>query len=89
MPDGGSLTVSAQRHGAEALLSISDNGRGMTEEEARLLFVPFFTTKSDGTGLGLAYTQRVVNEHGGKINCATARGKGSTFSIQLPLAVAA
>ena len=89
MPDGGSLTVSAQRHGAEALLSISDNGRGMTEEEARLLFVPFFTTKSDGTGLGLAYTQRVVNEHGGKINCATAPGKGSTFSIQLPLAVGA
>ena len=89
MPDGGSLTVSAQRHGAEALLSISDNGRGMTEEEARLLFVPFFTTKSDGTGLGLAYTQRVVNEHGGKINCATTRGKGSTFSIQLPLAVGA
>jgi len=89
MPDGGSLTVSAQRHGAEALLSIIDNGRGMTDEEARFLFVPFFTTKSDGTGLGLAYTQRVVNEHGGKINCATARGKGSTFSIQLPLAVGA
>jgi signal transduction histidine kinase len=89
MPDGGNLTVSAQRHGAEALVSISDNGRGMTEEEARHLFVPFFTTKSDGTGLGLAYTQRVVSEHGGKINCATARGKGSTFSIQLPLAVAA
>jgi two-component system sensor histidine kinase HydH len=89
MPDGGNLTVSAQRHGTEALVSISDNGYGMTEEEARHLFVPFFTTKSDGTGLGLAYTQRVVNEHGGRINCATARGKGSTFSIQLPLAVGA
>ena len=89
MPEGGNLTVSAQRHGAEALVSISDNGCGMTAEEARHLFVPFFTTKSDGTGLGLAYTQRVVNEHGGKINCATARGKGSTFSIQLPLAVGA
>ena len=88
MPDGGNLTVTVQRHGAEALMSISDNGRGMTEEEARHLFVPFFTTKSDGTGLGLAYTQRVINEHGGRIDCATARGKGSTFSIQLPLAVA-
>src|SRR6478672_3265113 len=88
MPDGGNLTVITQRHGAEALISISDNGRGMTEEEARHLFVPFFTTKSDGTGLGLAYTQRVINEHGGRIDCATARGKGSTFSIQLPLAVA-
>ena len=86
MPDGGNLTVTAQRHGAEALISVSDNGRGMTEEEARHLFVPFFTTKSDGTGLGLAYTQRVINEHGGRIDCATARGKGSTFSIQLPLA---
>jgi signal transduction histidine kinase len=89
MPDGGNLTVSAKRDGAEALVSISDNGRGMTEEEARNLFVPFFTTKSDGTGLGLAYAQRVINEHGGKIDCATARGKGSTFSIQLPLAVGA
>ena len=89
MPDGGNLTVSAERNGSEALVSISDNGRGMTEEEAGNLFVPFFTTKSDGTGLGLAYAQRVINEHGGKIDCATARGKGSTFSIQLPLAVGA
>jgi two-component system, NtrC family, sensor histidine kinase HydH len=89
MPDGGNLTISAKRNGAEALVSISDNGRGMTDEEARNLFVPFFTTKSDGTGLGLAYAQRVISEHGGKIDCATARGKGSTFSIQLPLAVGA
>lgn len=89
MPDGGNLTVSAQRQGAEALVSVSDSGRGMTEEEARYLFVPFFTTKSDGTGLGLAYTQRVVNEHGGKIEFATVQGKGSTFSIQLPFAVTA
>ena len=89
MPNGGNLAVSAKRNGAQALVSISDNGRGMTEEEARNLFVPFFTTKSDGTGLGLAYSQRVINEHGGKIDCATAWRKGSTFSIQLPLAVGA
>ncbi len=89
MPDGGNLTVSAKGNGAEALVSISDNGRGMTEEEGRNLFVPFFTTKSDGTGLGLAYAQRVINEHGGKIDCITAWGKGSTFTIQLPVAVGA
>ncbi len=89
MPGGGNLTVSTQADGAKALLSISDSGRGMTEEEARNLFVPFFTTKSDGTGLGLAYAQQVISEHGGRIDCATVRGKGSTFSIQLPLAVAA
>jgi signal transduction histidine kinase len=87
MPDGGNLTVSAKRSGAEALVCISDSGHGMTEEEARNLFVPFFTTKSDGTGLGLAYAQQVVSEHGGRIDYATARGRGSTFSIQLPLAV--
>jgi signal transduction histidine kinase len=89
MPDGGKLIVSTQRNGAEALVSISDSGRGMSEEEARNLFVPFFTTKNDGTGLGLAYVQRVINEHGGKIDCATARGHGSSFNIQLPLAVGA
>jgi len=89
MPDGGNLTVSARRNGADALVSISDSGHGMTDEEAENLFVPFFTTKSDGTGLGLAYAQQVISEHGGRIDCATARGKGSTFSIQLPLAVGA
>jgi signal transduction histidine kinase len=89
MPAGGNLTVSAKRSGGAALVSISDNGRGMSEEEARNLFVPFFTTKGDGTGLGLAYAHQVVSEHGGRIDCSTARGKGSTFSIQLPLAVGA
>src|SRR5213075_3272943 len=57
-------------------LIVSDKRVGMTEEEARNLFVPFFTTKSDGTGLGLAHTQQIVNEHGGQINFATKRGEG-------------
>src|SRR5437773_12277342 len=88
MPDGGNLTVSAQRNGAEALVSISDNGHGMTEEEARNLYVPFFTTKSDGTCLGLAYAQRVVNEHGGRILIARAWAEGSSCGTELPLHVA-
>ncbi len=46
MPHGGNLTVSTQRHGTEALVSISDNGQGMTEDEARHLFVPFFARTS-------------------------------------------
>jgi signal transduction histidine kinase len=87
MPDGGNLTVNTKKNGTTALVSISDDGRGMTHEEARNLFIPFFTTKSDGTGLGLAHTQQIVNEHGGKIDCTTSLGKGSTFSIELPLAV--
>src|SRR5213075_3272944 len=89
MPTRLSLTIKAKRRWTEVWGCGRNNGRGMTEEEARNLFVPFFTTKSDGTGLGLAYAQQVINEHGGKIDCATVRGKGSTFSIQLPLAVGA
>ena len=87
MPNGGNLTVNTKKNGTKALVSISDDGRGMTHEEALNLFVPFFTTKSDGTGLGLAHTQQIVNEHGGKIDCTTSMGKGSTFSIELPFAV--
>lgn len=87
MPGGGNLTIATKRNGTKALVSVSDNGHGMTEEEARNLFIPFFTTKTDGTGLGLAHTQQIVNEHGGRIDWTTKRGKGSTFTIQLPLAV--
>jgi signal transduction histidine kinase len=87
MPGGGKLTIATKRTGTKALVSISDNGHGMTDEESRHLFIPFFTTKSDGTGLGLAHTQQIINEHGGRIDWATKRGEGSTFTIQLPLVV--
>ena len=87
MPSGGNLTIATKRNGTTALVSVSDNGRGMTEEEARNLFIPFFTTKTDGTGLGLAHTQQIVNEHGGRIDWTTKRGEGSTFTIQLPLEI--
>jgi len=73
MPGGGNLTLATKRNGTKALVSVSDNGHGMTEEEARNLFIPFFTTKSDGTGLGLAHTQQIINEHGGRIEWTTKR----------------
>jgi len=87
MPGGGNLTIATKRNGTKALVSVSDSGHGMTEEEARNLFIPFFTTKTDGTGLGLAHTQQIVTEHGGRIDWTTKRGEGSTFTIQLPLEV--
>jgi signal transduction histidine kinase len=89
MPHGGNLSVSANRTNSKALIRISDTGLGMSKEEARNLFVPFFTTKRDGTGLGLAHTLQIINEHGGKIDYLTAPGKGSTFMIQLPLTAGA
>src|SRR5438067_1415774 len=84
MPDGGNLTVNTKKNGATALVYISDNGRGMTKDEARNLFVPFFTTKSDGTGLGLAHTQQIINEHGGKIDCTTSPGKAVPLRFNFP-----
>lgn len=66
MNDGGRLTVRTNRNSPNAIISITDTGRGMSEDEAGRLFEPFFTTKSDGTALGLVHTQQVVLEHGGK-----------------------
>src|SRR5262249_11581219 len=60
MPGGGNLTIATKRNGTKALVSVSDSGHGVTEEEARNLFIPFFTTKTDGTGLGLAHTKQIV-----------------------------
>jgi signal transduction histidine kinase len=85
MPDGGELTVSTSREGKKALLRVSDSGQGMTEEQVKRVFEPFFTTKKEGTGLGLALVQQIATEHGGHIECESISGKGSTFTIFLPL----
>jgi len=86
MPDGGILTVGTERDGAQAALRITDTGKGMTDEQVRQVFAPFFSTKAQGTGLGLSLAQQIVTEHGGHIECVSAVGKGSTFTIYLPLA---
>ena len=49
------------------------------------MFVPFFSTKANGTGLGLAFVQQVVAEHGGHVECESTFGQGSTFTLSLPL----
>ncbi|MEO1249232.1 MAG: ATP-binding protein [Pseudomonadota bacterium] len=68
-------------------LSVSDNGKGMSQETLDRVFEPFFTTKGDdgGTGLGLAAVQGIVVEHGGGTTIATEPGKGSTFCVYLPV----
>jgi signal transduction histidine kinase len=86
MPDGGELTVSTLCDGGEVLLRVMDNGKGMSEEQRQQVFTPFFTTKNEGLGLGMALVHQIVAEHGGHIECESASGKGSTFTIFLPLA---
>jgi len=84
--EGGELSISSRLAGSQIEILVSDNGRGMSPEELEQLFTPFFTTKATGTGLGLAYAQQVVLEHGGEIRCESTPGERTTFTIALPVA---
>jgi signal transduction histidine kinase len=85
MQSGGTLAVSTQKSGNQILLRVADNGRGMNEQQLSQIFVPFFTTKPRGTGLGLPLTQQILHEHGAQIECVSALGRGTTFTIHFPL----
>jgi signal transduction histidine kinase len=89
MPDGGTLRVHVRRTKGKALPSveveISDTGKGISKDEKERVFQPFYTTKSTGTGLGLATVQRIVEGHGGSVHLDSATGKGSSFILRFPL----
>jgi signal transduction histidine kinase len=85
----GHVRVGVRRSGIEALLTITDDGCGMTEEVLEHLFEPFFTRRrsGQGTGLGLSIVHRIIADHGGRIAASSAgAGQGSTFRVTLPLA---
>ena len=83
MPEGGTLTLRTAALAGGVRLEISDTGQGLTPEECARLFTPYYTTKTHGTGLGLAIVQSVVSDHGGRISVESAKGRGSTFRIEL------
>jgi signal transduction histidine kinase len=85
MPDGGKLTVETVVEDKYIKINISDTGEGMTTEVMQNLFVPFFTTKVDGTGVGLAVSQKIIDDHGGFIKMKSVLKEGTTFSIYLPI----
>ncbi|MFM8434288.1 MAG: sensor histidine kinase, partial [Planctomycetia bacterium] len=85
----GQVRVSARRSGGAAVLTVIDDGCGMTQEVLEHLFEPFFTRRKtgQGTGLGLSIVNRIVADHGGRIEAASAGpGRGSTFRVTLPVA---
>jgi signal transduction histidine kinase len=87
--DGGQVQVAVKRSGAEALLTFTDNGCGMTTEVLEHLFEPFFTRRKtgQGTGLGLSIVHRIVADHGGRIEAhSDGPGMGATFRVTLPVA---
>lgn len=69
----------------EVAIEVTDKGRGISEENLARIFNPFFTTRTGGTGLGLPAVRRIVRAHGGRVEVRSALGKGSTFTIYLPL----
>jgi two-component system, LuxR family, sensor kinase FixL len=80
----GVITITTQRisHGIE--IQISDEGRGISEEDIQHIFEPFFTTRERGSGLGLAISYKIVQAHGGEITARNRPGRGATFVIRLP-----
>jgi len=88
MPGGGSLSVLTMldKKRNEALIHISDTGQGIDPAIMERIFTPFFTTRDEGTGMGLSITQSIVNAHNGNIWVESTRWQGSRFTISLPLA---
>jgi signal transduction histidine kinase len=80
------ISTTADDEQSGVLVSVSDTGQGMSQAEISHIFEPFYTTKApgEGTGLGLATCQQIVNQHGGKIQVSSEVGKGATFVVHLP-----
>jgi signal transduction histidine kinase len=85
MPDGGTLTIATTRSGDNVHITFKDTGEGMTTETLAKLWSPLYTTKAKGMGLGLPIAKRLVEAHGGSISVETKLGKGSTFTVTLPV----
>jgi signal transduction histidine kinase len=85
MPGGGTLNVNAFSEDGAIAVRVSDTGTGIREDFKDKLFKPLFTSKAKGTGLGLAVVKRIVEAHGGEIIVESEVGKGSTFTVKLPI----
>jgi signal transduction histidine kinase len=86
MPDGGRLEVSASLQGEEIIIQIRDEGVGLTREQLRQAGEPFFTTKAQGTGLGLMMCRRIMEQHHGRLQLESEPGAGTRVSLTLPVA---
>ena len=85
MPKGGTLTITSTRSGDNVDITFKDTGEGMTAETLAKLWSPLFTTKAKGMGFGLPVARRLVEAHGGSISVESKLGRGSTFTVRLPI----
>ena len=82
----GAIYVTLRRDKERVVITVADQGKGIAPEHLPSIFRPFFTTKGHGTGLGLSLARRIVEAHGGTINVRSEVGKGTQFTIHLPIA---
>jgi PAS domain S-box-containing protein len=85
MPDGGIISIIVKEENSQLELSVTDTGMGIPDEALPKLFSPLSTTKAQGMGFGLAICKRIVEAHGGTISFKTEKGKGTTFTVTLPI----
>jgi PAS domain S-box-containing protein len=86
---GNELTIKSEADGGQLLISVSDTGVGLPPEQADQIFNAFFTTKDNGTGMGLPISRSIIESHGGRLWFTGNSGRGATFQFTLPTAVAA
>ena len=84
MPSGGELILSVSNQAGRVIIDIIDTGSGIPPDVLSKIFLAYYTTKRGGTGIGLAMTKRIIEEHGGVITVQSAPGKGTDFTITLP-----
>lgn len=85
MPDGGELIIRTHVDRGRAFVDVSDTGVGISPEVRSHLFEAYYTTKKGGTGLGLATTRRIIEEHQGHVQVTSEPGRGTNFRLELPL----
>jgi signal transduction histidine kinase len=85
MSHGGKLEVRLVEDGRAALLSVRDEGEGIPDDLREKIFDLYFTTKKDGSGIGLAMTYRIIQLHNGRVDVDSVPGEGTTFTLRIPL----
>ncbi len=84
MPEGGKMVLATQDTEKGVKITVSDTGQGIPDEIKKELFEPFFSTKEEGAGLGLAVVRKIVLDHNGEIYAESVKGQGSIFTLELP-----
>jgi len=84
MPKAGVVTVGARAEGQTLLVEVADEGVGIAPEEVERIFTLYYTTKPEGTGIGLSLVYRIVQMHDGSIDVQSQIGRGTTMTVRLP-----